>query len=79
MAKSLKVAVIRPVLSSLAGKHQCRALAESMYSPNEGLREISCQLSADITQELLQYCNCLGDGAADMCCMYTMSIYVQHK
>lgn len=73
------LAVIRPFLSSLAGKHQCRALAESMYSPIEGLREISRQLSTDITQELLQYSNCLGDGAADMCCMYTMSIYVQHR
>uniref|UniRef100_H2RJI2 Growth regulating estrogen receptor binding 1 n=1 Tax=Takifugu rubripes TaxID=31033 RepID=H2RJI2_TAKRU len=59
----------------VTGKHQCRALAESMYSPIEGLREISRQLSTDITQELLQYCNCLGDGVADMCCMYTMSIY----
>lgn len=73
------LAVIRPFLSSLAGKHQCRALAESMYSPIEGLREISRQLSTDITQELLQYSNCLGDGAADMCCMHTMSIYVQHR
>lgn len=70
---------VRPFFSSFAGKHQCRALAESMYSPIEGLREISRQLSTDITQELLQYCNCLGDGAADMCCMYTMSIYVQHR
>ncbi|TNM90692.1 hypothetical protein fugu_002981 [Takifugu bimaculatus] len=51
----------------VTGKHQCRALAESMYSPIEGLREISRQLSTDITQELLQYCNCLGDGATDMC------------
>lgn len=50
---------------SVAGKHQCRALAESMYTPAEGLREISRQLSANMTQELLQCCNSLGEGAAD--------------
>lgn len=69
--------VIRPVLWWVAGKHQCRALAESMYSPNEGLREIGRQLSTDATQELLQYCNGLGEGEA--CCVCTPSIGVQHR
>uniref|UniRef100_H3C203 Growth regulating estrogen receptor binding 1 n=1 Tax=Tetraodon nigroviridis TaxID=99883 RepID=H3C203_TETNG len=50
----------------VTGKHQCRALAESMYTPAEGLREISRQLSANMTQELLQCCNSLGeDGDMD--------------
>lgn len=51
-----------------------------MYAPAEGLREISRQLSANITQELLQYCNSLGEGAADSeRCMHTLSIHVQHR
>lgn len=44
------------------GKHQCRALAEGMYSPNEGLKEINHQLSTGIAQELIHYCNSLGQG-----------------
>lgn len=68
--------MIRPVVWSVAGKHQCRALAESMFSPNEGLREIGRQLSTDVTQELLQYCSGLGEGEA--CCVFTPSIVVQH-
>lgn len=47
-----------------AGKHQCRALAESMYSPNEGLKEINHQLSTGIAQELIHYCNSLGQGVS---------------
>uniref|UniRef100_A0A3Q2E344 Growth regulating estrogen receptor binding 1 n=1 Tax=Cyprinodon variegatus TaxID=28743 RepID=A0A3Q2E344_CYPVA len=46
----------------VTGKHQCRALAESMFSPNEGLREISHQLHTDAAQELIHYCNSLGQG-----------------
>lgn len=69
--------MISPVLRSVAGKHQCRALAESMFSPNEGLREIGRQLSTDVTQELLQYCNGLGEGEA--CCVSTLGIGVQHR
>ncbi|XP_038158170.1 protein GREB1 [Cyprinodon tularosa] len=50
----------------VTGKHQCRALAESMFSPNEGLREISHQLHTDAAQELIHYCNSLGqDGNMD--------------
>ncbi|KAM9860380.1 protein GREB1 [Aulostomus maculatus] len=50
----------------VTGKHQCRALAESIYSPSEGLREISHQLSTGVAQELIQYCNSLGqDGDVD--------------
>lgn len=49
---------------SAAGKHQCRALAESMYSPNEGLKEINHQLSTGIAQELIHYCNSLGQGVS---------------
>lgn len=48
-----------------AGKHQCRALAESMYSPSEGLREINHQLSTGVAQELIHYCNSLGQGVFD--------------
>ncbi|XP_041645948.1 protein GREB1 [Cheilinus undulatus] len=44
----------------VTGKHQCRALAESMYSPSEGLKEINHQLSTGVAQELITYCNCLG-------------------
>lgn len=47
-----------------AGKHQCRALAESMFSPIEGLREINHQLSTGSAQELIHYCNSLGQGAS---------------
>lgn len=46
------------------GKHQCRALAESMFSPIEGLREINHQLSTGIAQELIHYCNYLGQGGS---------------
>ncbi|XP_029132994.2 protein GREB1 [Labrus bergylta] len=50
----------------VTGKHQCRALAESMYSPSEGLKEINQQLSTGVAQELIHYCNCLGqDGDLD--------------
>ncbi|XP_061820315.1 protein GREB1 isoform X4 [Nerophis lumbriciformis] len=50
----------------VTGKHQCRALAESMFSPSEGLREINHQLSSGETQELIQFCNSLGqDGDMD--------------
>lgn len=51
-----------------------------MYAPAEGLREISRQLSANITQELLQCCTSLGEGAADgVRCMHTFSICVQQS
>uniref|UniRef100_A0A3B5BGM7 Growth regulating estrogen receptor binding 1 n=1 Tax=Stegastes partitus TaxID=144197 RepID=A0A3B5BGM7_9TELE len=46
----------------VTGKHQCRALAESMFSPSEGLKEINHQLSAGVAQELIHYCNSLGQG-----------------
>uniref|UniRef100_A0A3B3ZCM8 Uncharacterized protein n=1 Tax=Periophthalmus magnuspinnatus TaxID=409849 RepID=A0A3B3ZCM8_9GOBI len=46
----------------VTGKHQCRALAESMFSPTEGLKEINQQLSTGFAQELIQYCNVLGQG-----------------
>uniref|UniRef100_A0A8C4IM31 Growth regulating estrogen receptor binding 1 n=1 Tax=Dicentrarchus labrax TaxID=13489 RepID=A0A8C4IM31_DICLA len=46
----------------VTGKHQCRALAESMYSPSEGLKEINHQLSTNVAQELIHYCNSLGQG-----------------
>ncbi|XP_054625577.1 protein GREB1 isoform X2 [Dunckerocampus dactyliophorus] len=50
----------------VTGKHQCRALAESMFSPSEGLREINHQLSSGEAQELVQFCNSLGqDGDMD--------------
>ncbi|XP_075906544.1 protein GREB1 isoform X2 [Nelusetta ayraudi] len=44
----------------VTGKHQCRALAESMFSPIDGLREINHQLSTGVAQELIHYCNYLG-------------------
>ncbi|XP_034044016.1 protein GREB1 isoform X2 [Thalassophryne amazonica] len=44
----------------VTGKHQCRALTESMYSPSEGLREITQQLSSGLARELIQYCSSLG-------------------
>ncbi|XP_035008366.2 protein GREB1 [Hippoglossus stenolepis] len=50
----------------VTGKHQCRALAESMYSPTEGLKEINHQLSTGVAQELIHFCNSLGqDGDMD--------------
>uniref|UniRef100_A0A8D3C710 Growth regulating estrogen receptor binding 1 n=1 Tax=Scophthalmus maximus TaxID=52904 RepID=A0A8D3C710_SCOMX len=48
-----------------AGKHQCRALAETMYSPCEGLKEINHQLSTGVAQELIHFCNSLGQGDND--------------
>ncbi|XP_078016797.1 protein GREB1 isoform X2 [Epinephelus lanceolatus] len=50
----------------VTGKHQCRALAENMFSPSEGLKEINHQLSTGVAQELIHYCNSLGqDGDLD--------------
>ncbi|XP_069029884.1 protein GREB1 [Embiotoca jacksoni] len=50
----------------VTGKHQCRALAEGMFSPSEGLKEINHQLSTGVAQELIHYCNSLGqDGDMD--------------
>ncbi|AWP01787.1 putative protein GREB1 [Scophthalmus maximus] len=50
----------------VTGKHQCRALAETMYSPCEGLKEINHQLSTGVAQELIHFCNSLGqDGDMD--------------
>ncbi|XP_028258212.1 protein GREB1 [Parambassis ranga] len=50
----------------VTGNHQCRALAENMYSPSEGLKEINHQLSTGVAQELIHYCNALGqDGDMD--------------
>uniref|UniRef100_A0A3P8RZ11 Growth regulating estrogen receptor binding 1 n=1 Tax=Amphiprion percula TaxID=161767 RepID=A0A3P8RZ11_AMPPE len=50
----------------VTGKHQCRALAESMFSPSEGLKEINHQLSTGVAQDLIHYCNSLGqDGDMD--------------
>ncbi|CAL9701674.1 unnamed protein product [Knipowitschia caucasica] len=65
------IIVTRPGLETqscvvVTGKHQCRALAESMFSPTEGLKEINQQLSTGFAQELIQYCNGLGqDGDMD--------------
>jgi len=50
------------LFACVAGKHQCRALAESMFSPSEGLKEINLQLSTGVAQELIHYCNSLGQG-----------------
>ncbi|KAK2920365.1 protein GREB1 isoform X3 [Channa argus] len=44
----------------VTGKHQCRALAESMFSPSDGLKEIDHQLSTGVAQELIHLCNTLG-------------------
>ncbi|XP_040925881.1 protein GREB1 [Betta splendens] len=50
----------------VTGKHQCRALAENMFSPSDGLKEINHQLSTGAAQELIHYCNSLGpDGDMD--------------
>ncbi|KAL6113284.1 greb1 [Pungitius sinensis] len=49
----------------VTGRHQCRALAESMFSPKEGLTEINHQLSTGVSQELIQYCNSQEDGDLD--------------
>ncbi|KAM9408307.1 LOW QUALITY PROTEIN: protein GREB1 [Pholidichthys leucotaenia] len=50
----------------VTGKHQCRALAESMFSPCESLKEIKKQLSTGVTQDLIQYSSSLGeDGDMD--------------
>ncbi|KAJ0002226.1 hypothetical protein NQD34_002022 [Periophthalmus magnuspinnatus] len=56
----------------VTGKHQCRALAESMFSPTEGLKEINQQLSTGFAQELIQYCNVLGQG---LClCLFLLNL-----
>uniref|UniRef100_G3PV51 Growth regulating estrogen receptor binding 1 n=1 Tax=Gasterosteus aculeatus aculeatus TaxID=481459 RepID=G3PV51_GASAC len=49
----------------VTGRHQCRALAESMFSPKEGLKEINHQLSTGVAQELIHYCNSQEDGDLD--------------
>ncbi|XP_015799122.3 protein GREB1 [Nothobranchius furzeri] len=50
----------------VTGKHQCRALSESMFSPSEGLKEISHQIYSGAAQELVHYCSSLGqDGNMD--------------
>lgn len=52
------------VLYCIVGKHQCRALAESMFSPSQGLKEIAHQLSTGVAQELIHYCNSLRQGVS---------------
>uniref|UniRef100_A0A3P9IPT7 Growth regulating estrogen receptor binding 1 n=1 Tax=Oryzias latipes TaxID=8090 RepID=A0A3P9IPT7_ORYLA len=50
----------------VTGKHQCRALSESMFSPSEGLKEINLQLSSGVAEELIHFCKSLGsDGDID--------------
>ncbi|KAM9817518.1 LOW QUALITY PROTEIN: protein GREB1 [Neosynchiropus ocellatus] len=50
----------------VTGKHQCRALAEGMFSPSDSLQEISRQLSTAAAQELIHCCSSLGqDGDFD--------------
>ncbi|XP_024911522.1 protein GREB1 isoform X2 [Cynoglossus semilaevis] len=50
----------------VTGKRQCRALAESMLSPSESLREVNQQLTTGGAQELIHHCNSLGqDGHMD--------------
>ncbi|GAA6107361.1 protein GREB1 isoform X3, partial [Tachysurus ichikawai] len=44
----------------VTGKHQARALAESMLSPSECVREISHELSSGMTAELDAYVSSLG-------------------
>ncbi|XP_058255959.1 protein GREB1 [Hemibagrus wyckioides] len=44
----------------VTGKHQARALAESMLSPSECVREISQELSSGMTAELDAYVSSLG-------------------
>lgn len=56
---------IQCIFVCAAGKHQCRALAETMYSPCEGLKEINHQLSTGVAQELIHFCNSLGQGDND--------------
>lgn len=57
----------------VAGKHQCRALAENMYSPSEGLKEINHQLSTGVAQELIHFCNLLGQGATHRAVLVTVT------
>ncbi|XP_030629568.1 protein GREB1 [Chanos chanos] len=44
----------------VTGKRQARALAESMYSASDALREISYQLSSGLAAEFTTYCSSLG-------------------
>ncbi len=50
-----------------------------MYSPNEGLKEINHQLSTGVAQELIHYCNSLGQGVSDYLpfCSHTFVCAVQ--
>uniref|UniRef100_A0A8C6KAW2 Growth regulating estrogen receptor binding 1 n=1 Tax=Nothobranchius furzeri TaxID=105023 RepID=A0A8C6KAW2_NOTFU len=56
----------------VTGKHQCRALSESMFSPSEGLKEISHQIYSGAAQELVHYCSSLGQGMHDS--MWTANV-----
>lgn len=59
----------------IVGKHQCRALAESMFSPSQGLKEIAHQLSTGVAQELIHYCNSLGQGVSLSVTCYSLLLY----
>lgn len=63
------VNTVVPWCCSSAGKRQCRALAESMLSPSESLREVNQQLTTGGAQELIHHCNSLGQGVKVTCCL----------
>lgn len=44
----------------IIGKHQTRALSESLLSPNDSLREIAHELSSGSAAELTSYFSSLG-------------------
>ncbi|KAL2098575.1 hypothetical protein ACEWY4_005055 [Coilia grayii] len=44
----------------VTGKHQCRALAESMLSPGDNLKEISYEIYSGMTTDLRAFFNSLG-------------------
>uniref|UniRef100_A0A8C6NI26 Growth regulating estrogen receptor binding 1 n=1 Tax=Nothobranchius furzeri TaxID=105023 RepID=A0A8C6NI26_NOTFU len=61
----------------VTGKHQCRALSESMFSPSEGLKEISHQIYSGAAQELVHYCSSLGQGMHDS--MWTANVRFKYR
>lgn len=48
-----------------------------MYSPSEGLKEINHQLSTNVAQELIRYCNALGQGESN--CLWIANVCLSHN
>uniref|UniRef100_A0A8B9KFM1 Growth regulating estrogen receptor binding 1 n=1 Tax=Astyanax mexicanus TaxID=7994 RepID=A0A8B9KFM1_ASTMX len=63
----------------VTGKHQSRALAESMLSPSDCVRQISQKLSSGMTAELEAYFSSLCPGRAALCGLFLFNYRVEWR